>query len=196
MNKLQKSHLHKTVKVNKNGVLTVYFFDVWNLELTTPFFEKVKTSPFIHISSTILPTSDALIVADHCPMLEKDTKVDYDLSLVVSPMVRVSMAALVVMKHQGDFLFLIEKGKIKPFGGAYCFTNPLPFKDVVLDDDKSQDLRFSTCASQKDILLDWFDKGQGREQDPTRELVEEMSIENPILSSLEIEEFLKTLVIV
>ena len=96
------------------------------------------------------------------------------------------MAALVVIQYKDNYCFLIEKDVIKPFGGGYHFLKPIPFP-VTLEKPQSLDLRFTTetkFLSEVEVLFN----SPFREATPLRELQEELSEENSILTITEFQQ--------
>lgn len=192
MTALKKSHLYRLVKTSQQGLETLYLFEVWNLSLEKDDFAKISQSPLVFTTNKFLDfTGTTLKVADHCEMLYPNLI----LPPVVYPIgeVRVSMSALVHIHYQNKSCFLIENGKVKPFGGAYQFLSLPPFQTLKLEDPNSLDLRFLVDSKELRAVERWFNQQVDRELDPLRELREELTEENPILTPEELRQILAKL---
>lgn len=172
--------------------MTVYFFEVWNLELTEDFFEYISYHPAVFTTDKLSQIKTDNHVADHCRMLNPKLKLP-QVQTQDSGRIRISMSALVNLTHKGKSCLLIQKGVVKPFGGAYQYEDALPVLSAKSDDVTSKDLRFTIDACDLVTIEEWFHKKIGRELTPHRELVEELSLENTILPSSKMDELIKSL---
>jgi hypothetical protein len=116
--------------------------------------------------------------------------------------IRVSCASFVIIRNDKcEFALLVnkkskQKGKIiyTPIGGAIQATNDgkNELKKLLGIDDsaferKDNDLRFKMSGAYANICLDWFLNTENREQDPRREVLEELVEEAKLLEVTDLE---------
>lgn len=189
--KLTKSHLHKVLATSRRGIVTLYFFDVWKLNVSKKIFDKLSAHQSVFTTKSFLDFSSAKIpVADHCVFFNPTHQAES----LKDPKgrVRVSMSAIVMISYRNKSCFLIQDETIKPFGGGYQFETLPSFPTLILDNPQSKDLRFTVESHELPMVEDWYHKETNRELDPKRELREELSEENLILTPEEIKEILET----
>lgn len=189
MNNLEFSHFVRPIKI-VNEKITFHFFDVFNLSINEEFYNLLINNKSIFQTESIktIKTKEYR-VADHIPYLDKNYKpLNHPF---VSNRIRISMGVLVNIIYQGNSLLLIEKKVIKPFGGGYEFYELPNINSIILDNPKSKDLRFTINTTDLPLIESWFHKNIGRENTPIRELEEELSMENKILTNTEWQKFSK-----
>lgn len=104
--------------------------------------------------------------------------------------IRVSCAGLARVKIDGAYLFIINKNSIKvgrpkygPLGGALEFNEESRsfLEGIGADFEKGMDLRITITQSNLDKYLNWFYRRKGRETSSTREIYEELALEENIV---------------
>ncbi len=113
--------------------------------------------------------------------------------------VRISCASLASIKIDNKYLLLLNKRSYKqgrivytPIGGALEYhPNGKKFLDNlgVRYERETPDLRFKMDSENLELFRYWFEKSIDRENDITRELIEEMVDEENIFKSLDIKDF-------
>lgn len=190
MNNLKFSHLIQTVKTSPKGVTTLYFFEVWILDVTYDLFKAFNNSSMITKVPNLKIIRSPLHVADHCQyLIPQEQK---EINIPECSRIRISMSSLVDIQVGLDHALLIQKGCLKPVGGGLHYIDQLPVKSAISDDKTSPDLRMTIDSSEIESLTKWFLSKEGRELSPERELHEELVLENPILSPAQWEVLKKT----
>ena len=190
MNNLKFSHLIQTVKTSPKGVTTLYFFEVWVLDVTYDLFKAFNNSTMISKVPNLKIIRSPFHVADHCQyLIPQEQK---ELIIPECPRIRVSMSTLVDIQVGLDHALLIQKGCLKPFGGGLHYIDHLPVASAISDDETSLDLRMTIDHSEVSNLTKWFLSKEGRELSPERELHEELVLENTILTPAQWEVLKKT----
>ena len=113
--------------------------------------------------------------------------------------VRISCASLASIKIDNKYLLLLNKRSYKqgrivytPIGGALEYhPNGKKFLDNLgaRYERETPDLRFKMDSENLELFRYWFEKSIDRENDITRELIEEMVDEEKIFKSLDIKDF-------
>lgn len=171
---LKYSHLTEVVNDSPKG-LTYYFFEVWTLEIDSATFLELSAHNQVVVTSELEEAS----FSKHCRYLVPTQE---KIELPETQWLRVSMAGLVNITYQGKTV-LFKGDAPKPFGGAYYFYPSWPLLSVVeLEKEESKDLRFSIEKNKLEELRIWFNSKRDREIKPIRELKEEFTEENEILS--------------
>lgn len=170
---LTLKHTAQTVRNN-----TFYIFEVWHLELAQEIYNEIKLHPNVFISTTLQEPE----LSDHCRFLTFNST---SVAPVDQEEVRISFACLCHITFKGKSIFFFKDNKAKPFGGALWFKKDCKFikkHAFDFDDESSLDLRFFVKGKHLPKVIKWFNKKTGRELNPLRELKEELTIENLILS--------------
>ena len=113
--------------------------------------------------------------------------------------IRISCASLASIKIDNKYLLLLNKRSYKqgkmvytPIGGALEYhPNGKKFLDnlEVRYERETPDLRFKMDSENLDLFRCWFENCINRENDITRELIEEMVDEEKIFKSLDLKDF-------
>lgn len=113
--------------------------------------------------------------------------------------IRISCASLASIKIDNKYLLLLNKRSYKqgrivytPIGGALEYhPNGKKFLDNLgaRYERETPDLRFKMDSENLELFRYWFEKSIDRENDITRELIEEMVDEENIFKSLDIKDF-------
>lgn len=113
--------------------------------------------------------------------------------------IRISCASLASIKIDNKYLLLLNKRSYKqgrivytPIGGALEYhPNGKNFLDNLgaRYERETPDLRFKMVSENLELFRYWFEKSIDRENDITRELIEEMVDEEKIFKSLDIKDF-------
>ncbi len=132
------------------------------------------------------------------PHFEKKSPV---IEVMHLPEVRVSSASFIIIQDEsGRYALLINKNRAKkgdlllaPIGGAIEGTaEGLQELQSILGIDstafeKGNDLRFKMPGAKANEYREWFLSGKGRENDPSREVVEELVDESNLLTNEELQ---------
>lgn len=171
--KLELKHTAHTIR---NG--TYYIFEIWAGELTKDLYEEIKLHPQVFVSHNLQERE----LTDHCQFL---TYSPASHQLISTEETRVSIACLCHLTFENKTILFFKDGKAKPFGGALWFKEKCSFIKkyaTSFDNDSSNDLRFNIKVKHLPKLFKWVQNKQGRELNPIRELKEELTLENLILS--------------
>lgn len=186
MNKKEIRLIHDRRKIE-----TYQFFEIFTFNISKKLYKKLKSSEYIYISKKV-PEEKDLRTSYNCFYVFDDYKQN-KVKVPKVKRIRVSMAVLVSLRYKDKQIFLIEKGSIKPFGGAYEFKEKLNLKSIELDNKESKDLRFTIDIKELDDVIFWWENSgyHNRETTPHREMEEEFCLENPILTRKEFKKYFK-----
>jgi hypothetical protein len=107
--------------------------------------------------------------------------------------IRVSCASLCRIEYQNSYLLLVNQNRrekgiyvLSPIGGALAVHDPGPLERLgaVFEGPENHDLRLGLPREAIPAFREWFYGGEGREQSPYRELVEELVVETGLLAAL------------
>lgn len=190
---IYKRTVHE-LSIEKNKKI-LRIFEIWDFNLTQELFEKIKkhsrvlTIPYNELNSFAFKK---LTLAGNCKFLKDE--VNSSISKIPSSgKIRISIAALVCLRYRDQALLFIDQdqNKAKPFGGAYHFLKESKLKQnklLSLDNESSMDLRFTINAKNLKMVTSWFKSKKERELDPFRELKEELTEENKIITLSDLKE--------
>ena len=175
-------------------------FEIWEFNLTSDLFNKIKkhpsvlTIPYNELKSFAFKN---LTLAGNCKFLNDSVHSSTN-KLPISGKIRISIAALVCLKFKDQVLLFIDHNhnKAKPFGGAYHFLKESKLKQnklITLDNESSMDLRFTVNAKNLKMIINWFKSRKERELCPFRELKEELTEENQIITLNDLKEAISDL---
>ena len=173
---------------DRKGKLSYQIFEIYDLEVSKSFFNKIKNHPNIYVVTTIPKSIENYSMANTCQYLESPLVKPIELDKSLSRL-RFSMSALIRVRYEDNICLLIEKSQIKPIGGSFHYKKKPSFKDITFDKEHSKDLRFTVNISEVENVLSWWENcTDERETSPLRELKEELILENDIVT---LEEFNK-----
>ena len=112
---------------------------------------------------------------------------------------RISSAALVLCEIDGKYLQIMSltkfaatgKRKYSPLGGALEMNDEgrKTLEEMGAEFLEGDDLRIRLDEDQYPAYRDWFLTGEGREQGPVREIIEELTKEHPVFEELSEDDF-------
>ena len=161
----------------RNEAPAFYIFDIWEIEVSSTFFNKIKNHPRIFIckkeNSIPEPTASHVGFIFHkkgtsSPKMDSTTQV------------RLSFSGVARLKHKDNYILLKENGIIKPFGGAYHLTNFKFPKKITLEN--SPDTRMFFSAKDYLSIKNWLFDSKNVDRTIHRELFEEFVLENDIIN--------------
>jgi uncharacterized protein (DUF1330 family) len=167
--------LYTIERIAKLKELTYQIFDIFDIQLSKDFFEKISNHKNIYIAKKYEEK-----MSDNSVFIFNEIKEDINFNFKLDRM-RVSISCLVRLRYKNNYVFLIENGIIKPFGGAYIIRGqklPLIYEK---ENEESDDLRIYIESKEIKSLRKWWFSLNDPENNPLRELYEEFVDENHIV---------------